>query len=224
MTVGSDIPYGVMEFYDDSGNPAGIDVDIAQEIASSLGVKLKFVRYDWDNLFAAVKNKEIDLAISSITITPEREREMLFSIPYFNGGQTILVSENGNEINGVIDLKGKKIGVQKETTGYAEALKYADVDLIVGYDNFDNSDVEGGILFDLDNKNIDAVIVDYIQAISIIKEKDGLKIVGEPFTQEYYGIATNKDNGDLMQEVDRVLREMKRQGGIKRIENNWVNN
>ena len=52
LVVGSDIPYGVMEFIDKDGQPAGIDVDIAKEVASRLGVQLEFKDYDWNALFS----------------------------------------------------------------------------------------------------------------------------------------------------------------------------
>jgi len=221
LVVGSDIPYGVMEFFDTDGNPAGIDVDIAQEIASRLGVRLEFRDYDWDQLFDKVKSSEADLALSSITITPERQKEMLFSDPYFNGGQVMVVRSSNQEISGVKSLVGRKIAVQKDTTGYTEAKKYTPEDLISVYLNFDNTN-GAGIISDLKNEKIEAIIVDYIQALSIIKNNSGLKIIGVPFTKEDYGIATRLENNALMEKVNSILKGMKSDGSLERLEIRWT--
>jgi polar amino acid transport system substrate-binding protein len=221
LVIGSDIPYGVMEFFDEDNNPAGVDVDIAQEIASRLGVRLEFNDYDWDQLFDKVKSGEIDLALSSITITPARQKEMRFSDPYFNGGQVIVVSSANQEISGVKSLVGKKIAVQKDTTGYTEAKKYTPEDLISVYLNFENTN-GAGIISDLKNEKFEAIIVDYIQALSMIKDNSGLKIIGVPFTKEDYGIATRLSNNTLMEKINSILEGMKSDGTLDKIKTTWT--
>jgi len=67
-------------------------------------------------------------------------------------------------------------------------------------------------------------MVDYIQALSIGKNEPILKILGKPLTQEYYGIVTRIGNDSLLEEVDRVLRDIKREDKVKEIENRWVKN
>jgi len=67
-------------------------------------------------------------------------------------------------------------------------------------------------------------MVDYIQALSIGKNEPILKILGKPLTQEYYGIVTRIGNDSLLGEVDRVLRDIKREDKVKEIENRWVKN
>ena len=224
LVVGSDIPYGVMEFIDKDGQPAGIDVDIAKEVASRLGVQLEFKDYDWNALFSAVKSGEIDLAISSISITPERKNEMLFSAPYFSGGQSIVIKVDNQIIKTVADLTNKRIGAQKDTTGYVEAKKYTSENLITAYEACEDSDQGQGIVYDLKTDKLDAIMVDYIQALSIGKNEPILKILGKPLTQEYYGIVTRIGNDSLLEEVDRVLRDIKREDKVKEIENRWVKN
>ena len=221
LIVGSDIPYGVMEFFDIDNNPAGIDVDVAQEIAFRLGVKLEFNDYDWDQLFDKVKRGEIDLALASITITPERQKEMRFSDPYFNGGQVIVTRSANQEISGVKSLVGKKIAVQKDTTGYTEAKKYTPENLISVYLNFENTN-GAGIISDLKNEKFEAIIVDYIQALSMIKTNSGLKIIGVPFTKEDYGIATRFGNNALMEKINLILEGMKSDGTLDKIKTKWT--
>ncbi len=223
LVVGVDFSYGVMEFFDENNQPVGIDIDIINEIAKRLGVRAEIRRYVWDDLFAAVKSGEIDLAISSITITAQRLEEMSFSAPYFNGGQAIVAKEDNAVILDLASLKDKKIGVQQDTTSYDEAAKITDPELIKQYASWDDAVLPGGIIFELKEGVIDAVIVDYIQAVESVRKDAGLKIVGEPFTQEYYGIAAKLGNTALTESVNSILRDLKREGFLENVKNKWTN-
>lgn len=220
LIVGSDMPYGVMEFFDNN-KPAGIDVDIAQEIANRLGLKLEFNDYNWGTLFAKLKNNEIDLAISSITITPERQKEILFSNPYFDGGQVIIVNRDNQDIKGINNLINKRIATQENTTGYDEAKKYTTKNLIFTYPNFKVTNEGVIIINDLQNGKFDAMIVDYTQALSIIRNNQGLKIIGVPFTKEEYGVATKLGNNSLLNKINTVLQKMQKDGTLEQIKIKW---
>ncbi len=217
LKVGSQIPFGVMEFFDENNNPDGLDVDIAKELASRLGVRLEFNNYDWDDLFSKTKASEVDLTISSITITPERQKELLFSEPYFNGGQAIVVPAGSQDIKGVNDLTNKKIAVQKETTSFSEAKKYGKENLIFNYLDSDSKMVN-----DLKDGKVEVIIVDYTQALSMIKSYSGLKIVGVPFTKEDYGIATKIGNNSLMRKINSILEDMEQDGTLQKIKTKWT--
>lgn len=216
LIIGTDPTYAPMEFIDAEGNFAGIDVDIATEIASLIGVEAEIKNYDWDYLFEAVKSGEIDFAISSITITIERSQDMLFSAPYFNGGQVIIVRTNNYNINEPQDLKEKRIGVIKGTTSEEAALEYTDPSLVEAYDLGEE------VVEALKKGEVDAMINDYVVSVNYVRENPDLKLAGEPFTQEFYGIATKKTNIALMNEINSALRHMKRTGKIKEIEGKWV--
>ena len=100
--------------------------------------------------------------------------------------------------------------------------KYTTVKNIIGYDKFDDSDQGSGLVHDLKSGKIDAVISDYIQAVSVVKNEPTLKIVGLPFTQEYYGLATKKGNNSLIDAVNQILRDMKRDGELKAVKDKWT--
>ena len=208
FVVGADIPYGVMEFYDETGKLTGIDIDIAREIALALDADLEVKNIPFHQLFDAVIKGEIDAVISAVTITQERQKKLLFSAPYLDAGMLIAVRSDNTEIASVADLKGKRIGVLKGTLGE---------DLMAESDQVDQSLVRSyeknePRIRDLLDGKIDAMIVHFR-----VKDHDSIKTVGRPLTQAFYGVATNLNSKALMGEIDRVLREMKRSGRLEEI-------
>jgi ABC-type amino acid transport substrate-binding protein len=218
LTVAMDVPYGVMEFFDDNGKIVGFEADLAREIAGVLGVEAELIDTEWDDIFINVKAGTVDIAISSMTITPERSAEMLFSDPYFNAGQTIIILEETADVD-LESLAGKKLGAQLETTSLDEAKSIAgDEALAIPYDNY-----ESQIISDLESGEIDAIVADYIAAASVVKDNPGLKIAIDPFTQEFYGIPTKLGNTALNTEINSILREFKRNGKLDELKAKWIN-
>lgn len=222
LIISSDFSYGVMEFFNSNQQPVGIDIDLGKEIAKRLGVQAEIKDFDWQDLLSIINNQEADIVISSVTITEERSKEMLFSAPYFNGGQVIVAKSDNNEIKTKEDLKNKKVGVQTGTVSNDAAKDLTAPELIVTYDSWENSDKEGGIIYDLKAGRFDAVIVDYIQAVDSVKKDPEIKIIGDPFTQEYYGIATKLGNNELIKAINTIIRDIKKEGVLKDIEDKWT--
>jgi len=216
LIVGVNAEYEPMEYLDEAGNVIGLDIDIIKTIADKLEIPIIIKKYSWDDLFIATKSGEVNLAISAITITPERQQEILFSIPYFNGGQIIIVRKETNNILSPDDLKNKKIGVLNGSTCEKAALEHASPQLLSTFSS-DSLTIQN-----LLNKTIDAVVMDYVAAIAVVKNNATLKIIGTPFTQEYYGIITKLENHPLIEEVNTILREMKRNGELKQLEDKWI--
>lgn len=216
LIVGTSTSYPPMEFYDESGVLVGFDMDLAKIIASELGVEAVLVDYEWENLFSAIKNGSVDLAISSMTITPERQQEILFSIPYFNGGQVIMILKDNIMISSPQDLAAYAIGAQEGTTCEEGALLYVDTNSLIRFkDNVDEIEA-------LVNGSLDAVVIDYVNAAHRVRTDSRFRIIGEPFAQEYYGISTKLGNDALMEKVNKVLRDMKRDGRIEGLLRQWI--
>jgi polar amino acid transport system substrate-binding protein len=215
LIVGLDAPYGFMEYYDEKGNLVGLEIDIIKEVAKRMDLEPKIIDYDWDNLFDAIKSGEVDVSISGITITLERKEELLFSIPYFNSGQTIMVRKDYDLIKSPEDLADKKVGAQKETVSLEEAKKYT---------NLTNQYDEQGelMLSDLKSGKIDAIVLGDDAAVGILRENPDLKLATQPITQEFAGIATKIGNEALIEGVNSALREMKRDGTLSAIINKWM--
>ena len=216
IVVGTAATYEPMEYVNDKGEIVGLDIDIAKEIASDLGVDLEIRDMEFDKLIDAVSKGEVDMIIAAITITQERAEKVSFSIPYFNAGQVIVVREENHDIKGPEDLRGKRIGVEAGTTSEKEALKYTDSSLVKSYESYDP------LLADLKAGNIDALIIDYPAAKSAVRRVDGFKIVGNPFTDEFYGIAVRKGEQALLNEINKVITRLKQTGKLKELEDKWL--
>lgn len=219
IIVGTDATYPPMESIDEAGNFVGFDIDLAKEIAFDLGVKVEFKNIPWEELisFAPLEREEVDLLISSITITPERAEKVAFSDPYFNAGQVIVTTvEKAAEIKGPENLAGKKVGVQIDTTSEKIAKRYTEEVLVMAFDNYELA------LKELLAKNIDAIVIDYPAALSMVaSQKESLKIVGEPFTQEFYGIALRKKDSLLLAKVNNTIKRLKMENTLEKLIEKW---
>ncbi|MCL2654327.1 MAG: basic amino acid ABC transporter substrate-binding protein [Coriobacteriia bacterium] len=120
LTVGTDATFAPMESLDASNNFVGFDIAFMNAVTQKMGVKIKFVNIPWDTLLAAVQtgDGQCDCAASAMTILPERQKNMLFSDPYFVSVQALAVPQ-GSSIKSIDDLKsGDKVAVQNGTTGH----------------------------------------------------------------------------------------------------------
>ncbi len=221
IVAGTSPPYGPMEYYDGE-DIVGIDIDIAKEIALAIGVELEVKDVDFDFLLDSVDSGEVDIAVAAITITPDRSETHLFSIPYFNGGQSVVV-RSASQIELINELEGKNVGVEDDQTPLKDAIfEHVENPLVHLHKDSDGPDYSTTVVAKLKNETLDAFVIDYVAAVTITQENPELKILGEPFTQEYYGIATKLGNDALMDEINEILRELKRTGRLDEIKDKWV--
>lgn len=214
LIVATDATYPPLESVDDKGKIVGFDIDLASEIAKKMGLTLEVKNVSFDKIFDELDNGKVDLIISSVTITPERLAKFAFSSPYFNAGQVLIVNKDSG-FRSVTDLRGKKIGAQADTTSLEEALRLTDSGLVASYPDYDL------VLKDLSSKKIDALVVDYPAGVGMTQKNDMLKILGEPFTQEFYGVVLKKQNKELLMDVNNIIAELKRTNRLTEIRKIW---
>ncbi len=206
IVVATDATWPPMEYIDEQTKEiVGFDIDLMKEIAKAAGFEVEFKNTAWDGIFAGLAAGKYDAVMSSVTITEERKKEMDFSKPYINAGQVLIVRQETQGVETLRDMVGKKVGAQIGTTGAFEVEKVEGVELKT-YD-------EIGLAFeDLVNGRIDGVVADTPVAANFALQnptyKGKLKIVGEPFTEEYYGIAVQKGNKELLDMINKGLDEV----------------
>jgi len=193
----------------------GMDIDIFNAIAANQNLKVEFKNVAWDPLLAGMAQGMYDAAISSITITEDRKKDMLFSDPYFAAGQLVVVRLNNTTITGKDTLKGS-VAVQLGTTGDIEVQKIQGA-IAKPYDDI-------GLAFqDLMNGQVDAVVCDNPVALLYVgKNTDKLKTAGSVFTNENYGIAVAKGKVDLLNKINAGLKAIKSQGVIDQAAAKWL--
>jgi polar amino acid transport system substrate-binding protein len=116
LLICTDFPYPPQEFFDENGDPKGLDIDMGTEIAARLGLKVQFVNSVFDTIIAAVNSGKCDIIISAQNITADRQKQVSM-IPYFQAGQSFLVVKgNPEKITGPADLCGKGAAAESGTT------------------------------------------------------------------------------------------------------------
>ncbi|HEC60958.1 MAG TPA: basic amino acid ABC transporter substrate-binding protein [bacterium] len=219
IIVATDATWPPMEMVDESKNIVGFDIDLLNAAAEAGGFTVEFRNTAWDGIFAGLPAGAYDAVMSSVTITDERKKQMDFSIPYINAGQILIVRTDTTGVEKLADLKGKSVGAQIGTTGSFEIEKIAGVTLKT-YD-------EIGLAFeDLVNGRIDAAVADTPVAADFALQnknyKDKLKIVGKPFTDEFYGIAVKKGNTKVLETINAGLEKVLNTKTYKKIEEKWL--
>lgn len=119
--VGTNAEYPPFE-YVENGEIAGFDAEIIKEAAKRMGIEYKWLNTNFDGLIPALQTKKVDIVIAGMSVTPEREKAVNFSIPYLTSNVAI-VTNSKNPIKNMNDLSGKSYGVELGTTKEASARK-----------------------------------------------------------------------------------------------------
>ncbi|HSV42642.1 MAG TPA: ABC transporter substrate-binding protein [Methanomassiliicoccales archaeon] len=223
IIVGTQVPYPPFENINlTTGQLEGIDIEIIKAIAEKLGVTVQFNPMDFDPLFAAVQTNQIDVAISSITITAARDEVNDFSTPYYVANQAVLVRESST-ISTLYDLNGTKIITQTGTTGqYWVEDNLVATGAISASQHTKFSDVPAAVLT-VENNQQDAFIVDTPVAWKYANDTNyNLKVAFIIFTLEEYGILLPSEEPELKAAVDAALAELLADGTIEEIINRWM--
>ncbi|HMN12955.1 MAG TPA: basic amino acid ABC transporter substrate-binding protein [Bellilinea sp.] len=217
VSIASDATYPPFESVDDKTKEiVGFDIDLINAIADKADMKIEIVNVPFDSVLAGLQTCQYDLGLSSITITEERKQNFLFSDPYINAGQIITVQAANTDITTTADLTGKRLAAQLGTTGEIEAKKFSP-DLYKPYDSVDLA------FLDLQNGQIDAVITDYPTSANFVsKSGAALKMVGEPFTSESYGIAICKTKPELQTKINAALKTLIDDGTVESLTKKWL--
>lgn len=214
--VGTEPTFPPFEMKDDaSGDLIGFDIELMNALGEAAGREIEFVSLPFDGLIPALQSNTIDAAISGMTITAERAQTIDFSRPYFEAGLAIAVREGNDEIESFENLEGKRIAVQIGTTGAEQANAIAGANV----STFDNAPLA---LQELVNGRVDAVVNDLPATLYAINEANlqGVKIVGELITEEYYGIAIPK-NSEVLGEINTALDQLIQDGTYAQIYRKW---
>lgn len=217
LTVCSDVPYAPFEDFDEEAESGftGFDVDLVAAIAEGLDLDLTIRDSDFDALQSGLllNGKQCDLGASAMTITEERKENLLFSDGYYTSQQSLLVPAD-SDITSLADLAGKKVGVQKGTTGETYTAENAPDAEPVQYGD------DGKLYLALKAGQIDAILQDLpvnIEHQRDPKEPGRFKVVETYDTAENYGFAASKANTALIEAVNAELKALRDSGEYQTI-------
>lgn len=220
ITVATDATWPPMEFVNADQEIVGFDIDLMNAVAEAAGFQVVFQNTAWDGIFAGLANGDYDAVISSVTITEERERTMDFSTPYINAGQVLIVRQDAPAgWRSLGDLAGESVGAQIGTTGAFEIDAAAGVELRT-YDEL------GLAIEDLAQGRVAGVVADTPIAADFVLQNDTyrgvLQIVGDPFTEEFYGVAVREGNTAVLDLINAGLEVVLNDGTVEELENTWL--
>lgn len=194
------------EYYS-NGEIVGVDVDIAKEIAASMGKELVIKDIAFDSIINEVKTGKADFGAAGISYSEERAKNVDFTINYSTSKQVVIV-KNDSGITNIGDINGKKIAVQLGSIAdtYVSST-YKDASVV-------RQKKYLAAIEDLNTGKVDCVVMDLLPAEQILKTNGGLKILDGALVEDSYGMIVKKGNKELLNNINKVLEKLKNEGKI----------
>jgi ABC-type amino acid transport substrate-binding protein len=214
LKVGSCLDFKPFEFVE-GGDEQGFDVDLSEALAQELGLKVEWVRADFDTIFTAVAANQFDMVAAASTITEERDQIVDFSDPYYNARQSLAVNTGKTpDVASTDDIgDGDTIGVQKGTTG----RDWANENLKPQGAQIKTYQTISDAFRDLEAGRITGIINDEPSSQEIVKDLTGVEVVEAIDTGEHYGFAFSPDNPELRDAVNGALAKLIENGTYEQI-------
>ena len=225
LMIGTEAAYVPYEFFKD-GQIVGYDPDIMATIGSKLGVKAQFIDTAWSGIIPALYAGKFDCIVSAMTITQPRAEKVLFSMPYADASNAILLRADEARIKTADDLSGKIIGVQLGSAA-AGIIKTFEAKLKAagkpGYASVKEYEHYPEAYQDLLNKRVDAVVNSKSTIMVVMRDAPGkFKMIGGVSEiTAYFGMAFRKEDGALRDFVNTQLGAMKQDGTLAKLQEKW---
>lgn len=214
-TVATDSSFVPFEFEED-GEYVGFDIDLINAVADEAGFEIDLEVTNFDGIIPGLQTGSFDIAIAGISITEERAEKIDYSDPYYESGLAIGVQTDNEEITDIEDLEDKTIATRLGSTSAA----YID-------ENIDNADPSQFEQLDqaylaVENGSADAVLYDAPNVNYYIETTgDNLKVVGDLYQAEDYGIAISQGQEELVAAINDALATIRENGTYDEIYEKW---
>lgn len=216
IVVGTSADYPPYMFYK-NGEIVGFEKDVMDAIAHELKLQFTFKDLPFDSLIGGLQSKRIDMAISAISATAEREKQVDFSKPYHHI-TTALVVEKDSKIKDLKTLKGITVGVQSgsthEKTAKEEWTKKAQLGSVKSLVKVPD------LIQDLKTKRIQAIALGTTESHFIVKAHPEFKVVELPTEKESFSIAMPKDS-KLLPQINELIEKWSKNGKLKSMFKKW---
>jgi ABC-type amino acid transport substrate-binding protein len=213
LQVGMDIPFPPFH-YGKAPDYQGFDVDLSREVARRLGLDLEIVRRPFETLIRDLTQSRYDLVFAATTVTPEREKVVDFSKPYFRADQSLVVAAD-SPIKSEDDLSDKVVGVQLGTSAADYVKANVDAGSVRTFDTVDDA------FNALNTGQVDAVVNDLPTSQAAVEKKPGIKIAKRLPTEEVYAVAFRKGSEDMRAAIEHTLATMVKDGFFEKTYRKW---
>jgi ABC-type amino acid transport substrate-binding protein len=232
LRVCTDPSWPPFEFIDqDTGQIEGFDVDLARLLAGRLMagadsdavetarpvVQAKIVPVGFDSLYDALVAGRCDAVLSALPYEPARTQDVVYSVAYFNAGLALLTRVDEPDIEVLDDLAERVVGVE---WGFVPEGNSRQMDFLRNL-SLRRYETAADALRALHAGEVEAAIVDRITALAYMRDCEGLRFVGEPLHDVNYVIPVRPDSFRLLEEVNRVLLEMREDGTLEGLQEKW---
>ncbi len=214
LVIGTSPDFPPFESLSADGKVEGIEVEIMELICKELGVSLEIKQMDFDSVLPGVQTGKFQVGVSGISVTPEREKNTLFTVPYCLAAQAIVVTSD-SAITCKDDLAGKTVSVQTGTTAEEFCMKNGYTVKAFAA----NADAEAALTVG----KVDAWVIDDLTAAEMVAayNKDHpdapLVILDEAMTTEPYAFAFAFGSEDLVEKVNEILNKLLSDGTVASI-------
>lgn len=218
LTVGMELSYPPFETIDTEGNPKGISVELAYKLGDYLHRPVVIENIPFIGLIPSLKNGRLDLILSSLSVTPDRQKVIDYSIPYLETGLCLLVPIYSSVSTiAELDVPGRRVVVKQGTTGEVYAknhLKQAKILIL---------DTESSCVMEVVQGKADAFIYDQFSIFTQWqKNKKTTKALLDPFYKEYWAMGIKKGNGELVKEVNAFITQIRKNGDLKKLAEKYL--
>jgi polar amino acid transport system substrate-binding protein len=217
--------YPPMDFKDPATNElTGLDYDLGNALAERLGVKIKWQETGFEQMINALTTKRVDIVMSGMTDTAERQKTVTF-VDYFTSGPQFYTLQKNNEINDSIDLCGKTVGTSRRTTFPAEIAEWSKANCeaagkpaikVVGSEGSADARAQ------LRQGRLDAAMQGS-ETLSYLKtqEANTFKTLGTPISVQFTGLGVSKSSPELAEALKVALQSMIADGSYQAILKKW---
>ncbi len=220
LPVCTDPSWPPFEFVDEeSGRIEGFDAELARRLAERLapGVRAQLVTVGFDSLYDALLAGRCDVVLSALPYEPLRTEDVAYSLAYFNAGLVLMTRQETSGIEALDDLEGRVVAVEWGFVPEGNSRQRLFLQNL-GLRRYDTGQAA---LRALQSGEVEAALVDRITALAYMRDCRGLKIAAEPLTDVNYVIPLRPDSFRLLDEVNRVLGEMREDGTLDELQERW---
>ncbi|MEX2444831.1 MAG: transporter substrate-binding domain-containing protein [Alkalispirochaeta sp.] len=218
VSVATDSTWPPMEYINRDRELVGFDIDLLREIGRRAGFRPVFETVAWDGIFAGLAAHQYDMIASSVTLLEERKRAMLFSEPYFEAAQHIVVRREDKGIQDLTELSGTAVGAQIATTGSRLIAETPGVELRA-YDDL------GLAVEDLATGRLAAIVADVAIVEYFVlgnnRYSQDLVVTGPPYATEDYAFAIRRDQPELRDAIDHALNDIRNDETLANFRDFW---